>query len=1373
MDFSKLTVEQALKLQSQLQKHIEQQKAKTKKVKKTLKMQDEEPIIEEPIIEEVPIEKTKKKVVVNLFNIKKKNKKSVKNVKKNVKTVEDYQKKLRNIKYDNVDLISEKKMSDDKYKIVYKNSKNKNKQSVVVNAKSPQYFLLKKHGVTDMLKYMNNYKNIDKNIKMTEKVQKIFNGVANSVNITSSFEFVDYKVYFAFMKPYFEMLMYNKKREYGMRCAKVIEQITIKYILVKPDSVEEITKHHVSASETVTNNYKFGKILDTFSDDLVNKIEQFMGKGSGWRIKQIVSSNFLFIKCNPLKGSSYLPLPETIPKNSCINVKNDDDKCFLWSVLSKLKYDVVNKKHRNNVNYYKKFESEINMKGISYPVKLSQIGKIENQNDFSINVYMPFKEDSRLGRTWTVYPIHISENIKENHINLMLISDPKKPSDYNEKVIDDVDYGHNHYVYVHNIGMLLSNQITKTNHAKIDSSLFCLRCCNYCRTKAKFEEHKTLCESFDFVKTRYPKKYTKINKKGEEVEVDETVLKFKNKNNKFKAPFVIYADFEALTKPVEDIDNENNKTVIYQKHEPISFCYKVVSVYDDHQFEPVTYFGTDCIEKFIEKLVKEEEHIMDILGQNKPMIPLTEEEKQTFQNTKICHICEKDIVKPVRDHDHVTGKFISASCEDCNINRNHKNYKVPVIFHNLKGYDSHFIISKIATIEKNRREKGNYRRDLSVIPNNTEKFITFTYGKLRFIDSLGFMASSLESLSSNLFDKGRGKQYFKHMATHFKNDSDLDMMLRKGVYPYDYLNSVDKFKQKTFPKYEDFYSQLAKENIKQEDYDYGVKVFEHFKCKNLRSYHDLYLVTDVLLLADIFENFREVSLKNYNLDPCHYLTAPSLAWDAFLKLTKIEIDLCTDKQVNEYLFFESAIRGGISTMKQRYAKANNKHMENYDKNEESSYIMYLDANNLYGWAMCQYLPYSVNGFLPPDMLSTDEWLKLINLLREDEKLGYMFEVDLEYPKELHDYHNDYPMAPERVALKKSDLSPYCLKLAEKLNMKIPEVGVPKLIPNLNDKKNYRIHYRNLQQCLKHGMKLTKVHQVLEFKQKPFFKEYIDMNTEFRKQAKNDFEKDFFKLMNNSCFGKTMENVRERIDYEIVIDPSKLIKLASKNMRFKSIDVFEHTNDMVGVLKNKKEVVLDKPVFIGATVLDLSKHLMYDFHYGYMKPKYNDKCKLLFTDTDSLCYHIKTNDVYKDFAKDKHLFDFSEYDKDHKLFDETNKKAIGKMKDEANGKIITEFVGLKAKMYSYIKQLDGVEKNEKRLKGVKKSVVKNEFCHENYKDCLLNGLSKNAEMNIIRSKQHQLYSMKVNKTALTCYDDKNFLINNLDFLSYGHYKIAEL
>ena len=360
---------------------------------------------------------------------------------------------------------------------------------------------------------------------------------------------------------------------------------------------------------------------------------------------------------------------------------------------------------------------------------------------------------------------------------------------------------------------------------------------------------------------------------------------------------------------------------------------------------------------------------------------------------------------------------------------------------------------------------------------------------------------------------------------------------------------------------------------------------------------------------------------------------------SLLKKTGVKLELLTDIDML-LLMVEERIRGEIWV----YAKANNTYMNNYDKSIISSFLMYLDANNLYEWAMSQKLP--VNGLKWVKNLSKfhERFIKSYN---ENSDRGYFLEIDVELPKNLFSSHKDFSCVPERKTIGK----------------------VGKHVCSVEDKEKYVVHIRTLKQALNPGLILKRVHRVIQFNQKSWLKQYIDMNTKLKKEAKNEFEKDFFKLMNNSVFGKTMENVRKHRDIKLVTTDEKRNKLVSEPN--------DHTTKrfskkFLAIKMKKTKVKMNKPVYLGMSILDISKTLMYEFWCDYIKPKYGDRAKLCFTDTESFVIHIITEYFYEDIADNvESWFDTSNYDENDKrpLPIGKNKRVIGLFKDHLGRKIM--------------------------------------------------------------------------------------------------------
>ena len=1070
-------------------------------------------------------------------------------------------------------------------------------------------------------------------------------------------------------------------------------------------------------TEATDVNEIYGEMLDEIEEE-IQKVEQ--AEGSGWVFLEVENLTLHTDIWDPIKASSYIDLPKELKnKNAIINMKNEDnDKCFLWCVLRAL-----NPKDDNPQRIDKDLKSKentLNMEGIAYPVSLKDINRFEKQNpNISISVLGYSKEER-------IYPLRISkftkvkkEDERKHNIVLLLIKDGDN----------------SHYCYVKNESALLTSQVN--NHkSKI---YFCLNCLNGYDEPEKLEKHKEYCGEEESIKINMPP--------------PDTYIKFKNYLYSERAPFTIYADFESLVKPLDTCEPNPNKsyTLKYQKHEPVSFVYYIKSFNESVYKSKLRSYvkenkeDPDTIDVFINWL-EEDVKIISELG-NEPM-KITPEEQEQFNQASNCWICGKllNLQDRVRDHCHFTGRYRGAACNICNLKYRKPN-NISVFFHNLTGYDSHLFIKKLNTT----------MGTIDCIPNNEENYISFSktiktgeyenkkgetknkYFKIIFKDSLKFMASSLEALVNNLPD-GALNNLEKYFTT-----VQVKLLKQKGFFPYDYMDNIEKLKDTKPPPQQAFYSKLTGKGINNYNYNHVLNVWKTFKMKTFKEYLELYNITDVLLLADVFENFRNICLKNYGLDPVYYYTAPGLAWDAMLKMTKINLELLSD--VDKLLMIEKGIRGGISIISNRYGKANNKYMKDYNKKEASKYLMYVDANNLYGCAMSQKLP--VHSF---KWMTNKEIENIFNnqIVQVWKRTPCILEVDLTYPEELHDLHNDYPLCPERVECDK---------------------GVKKLIPNLRHKNNYVVHYKTLMQYLNLGMELKKIHRGIKFIECDFLKPYINKNTNLRTKAKNNFEKDFFKLMNNSVFGKTMENIRNRVNVKLVDTGEQFKKLAAKP-NYESRKIFNE--NLVSVHMKKTSLTMNKPVYLGMSILDLSKTVMFDFHYKYIKPKYGKQAKLLFTDTDSFLYEIQTEDFYKDISGDvKNRFDTSDYPEGHPSGIPTgiNKKVLGMFKDETAGKIIKEFVGLRAKLYSY-KMDEG--KENKRCKGIKKAVVEKSITHGDYKTCLETGKEQLRKQNIIRSYEHTLYTEEVNKIALSAADDKRYLLkDSFDTLAWGHHRIKEM
>ena len=752
---------------------------------------------------------------------------------------------------------------------------------------------------------------------------------------------------------------------------KFVEALKVTFRKVSNDEIIHKTAYFNSKPQTIINNQEIAESLQSSKQQILNFIAQWISEGSGWTIESVDNHYLNIVKYQPMHGSSYIQLPPEL-RNSAkglINLKNDDTECFRWCHIRYL--NPQNKDPQRIKKSDKAYLEKLDYSEIQFPVSIKQYNKIEKKNAIRINVFG--YEDKQ------PYPIYISKEKHEDHMELLLIT-----KDENK-----------HYVLIKDFNKFMFNQ---TKHK--ERKHFCMHCLQCFSSEKVLINHKENCIQVNGTQAiKMPDK-------------DNNILKFNNFHKQQQVPFIIYADFESITEKISSCKPNDDKsyTEAYQKHTDCGYGYKVVCCYDDKYTKPVQiYRGEKAVYKFMEKMLKEVKYCKNTIKTyfNKPL-KMTDDDEKKFKNTTSCHICDKkynDEDIRVRDYCHITSKYRGSAHQDCNLKLqlDSDKIKIPVIFHNLRGYHSHFIMQEIGAIVKNhtyKNKKGEIKEMvINAIPNNMEKYMAFMLGNhLTFIDSFQFMSSSLDKLVSNL-----PRESLKYTYQDFKGKK-LDLMCRKGVYPYDYMDSFDKFNEK-LPTKEDFYSILNDDHISNKDYKHAKNVWREFQLSKMGEYHDLYLKSDILLLADVFEHFRKTCLEYYKLDPCHYFTSPGLSWDAMLKMTNIKLELMTD--IDMFQFIEQGMRGGISYIANRYGKANNKYMKTYDENAPSKYIIYLDANNLYGWAMSHYLPTGEFRWM------NEKQINNINLAKyeEDSKKGLILEVNLEYPKKLHKLHNDYPLGP--------------------------------------------------------------------------------------------------------------------------------------------------------------------------------------------------------------------------------------------------------------------------------------------------------------------------------------------------------------------------
>ena len=536
-------------------------------------------------------------------------------------------------------------------------------------------------------------------------------------------------------------------------------------------------------------------------------------------------------KYNPLRASSYIELPHSIKRKvAIINVQNDDQQCFAWAVTAALRVPTGLPQRTSS---YPPPSTVIDLTDLKFPVSLHDIPIFERNNDISIIVYgLQSRLEDGVVKYNVVGPLYHTKRKQDVHINLLIISD---------------DSGNNHYCWIKNLSRLISNQLSRNSHEKF----ICDGCLTYFHEQSKLDRHQR--EDCKHVKSVLPSDELKQNKYGETIK--ESVLQFEKFEKQLKVPFVVYADFEALLKPIhsdDEFDYSKSFTAKCYEHQPYAFAYYIKCSYDDSLSKFVIYRGDNAEVEFMSRLESDLVQIYQkYLAVIKPMNNLNDDEKRIFDEARTCHICDKFLNADdrVRDHDHLTGTFRGAAHSICNIQYKVPNF-VPVYFHNLSNYDSHLFVKTMALKQE----------QVDVIALNKEKYISFTkrvhvghtfdakgkfrkiFLRIRFLDTFRFMASSLEKLGSYLTNDN-----CRELRRYIVDDDKFRLLRQKGVFPYSFIDSIEKLEYPQLPSVDEFFDILSDRSIDQKSYERAQLVWQTFNCKTLGEYADVYLTSDVLI----------------------------------------------------------------------------------------------------------------------------------------------------------------------------------------------------------------------------------------------------------------------------------------------------------------------------------------------------------------------------------------------------------------------------------------------------------------------------------------------------------------------------------------------
>lgn len=1072
----------------------------------------------------------------------------------------------------------------------------------------------------------------------------------------------------------------------------------------------------VSDMMLINSKNRISYLLNKSYDQIISRFDCFIQYGSGWTLHRILSLdlNIVKIKRTLFGGNMTRNCHQTLPKclknkKAILNIQSPIGECFAYAIAACIK-QIPGVRSPGRAHHYKSVISEL--KAIYTWMPINKVRYFERINNLRVNVF-----------GW---------NLHDNKITVLYVTEMTRGVVCNIMLLDG------HYFVVRDLSRLAPRSKSR------NKTYICQKCLASFKNIRALGKHNLVCS----LKGR---QIFKASDPG-------SFIKFKNFRNTIPIRFVYYCDFETLLKTCNF--TKGKKTKLNRKHVPVSFGVYRVCTNSAYNKGPFVYHGNEILDEFWKTLETDFDELQNISDIIYHPLHMSRAQKKSFKKSKHCKICRQKFsknIRKVKDHCHITPhhNFRFALCNRCNLTYASVNITpVPVFIHNLCGFDSHLIIEQLKD------------REIKIIPKNSEKVLSFTVDKWRFIDSIAFLPASLQNLVDSLKQENdEMTTTFSHTRCIAKSDNQFKYLLRKNPYPYEYAQNLSDYNVVELPQKNSFFDSLKNEDISDDEYNYAKKVFHVFSCKSFLDYHLLYLKVDCTLLADVMENFRKLCLEVYELDPAYYVSSPQMAFDCFLRSSKVKLECLSDMTMIDYLY--ESIRGGISVVPTRYAKANNTYLEDFDRSKPSSYILYLDCVNLYGAAMKSKLP--ISNFR---WMSDKEICDLsIDSLDPNGDNGYILEVDLDYPSAIHNITGDYPLAPEKISIKDEHLSPFSLKLKAKLNIPKQNERCTKLAPNVWNKRKYVVHLRNLQYYIAQGMKLRRIHRILQFRQKTWLSDFVDLNTQKRRDSKSDFRKLYFKLINNALYGKSLEDVRKRINMKLVTNKNTFDELVAKP-NFSGVKVYNE--NLVGVTLQKVNVTLNKPIYAGFTILEISKLHMQQFYKNFTQHLYKpSQVKLLMSDTDSFLFHVTTKDIYKDLESISQTWlDTSNYPNNHPLYFSENRMVVGKFKDEIpptekNG-YITEFCGLKSKLYSL--KTTSQSCSFMRAKGVNRNALSG-LNHSDYLECLHTCNKKDTTIQSIRSYDHRIFSITSRKSTMNPFDDKRYILSdNITTLPHGHFKI---
>lgn len=1146
------------------------------------------------------------------------------------------------------------------------------------------------------------------------------------------------------------------------------------------DPSDEITHDFTSSMMTVASLSD----LTTWSDQLVmwmdGELDKFTKMGSGWRVINLRRCR-LRLSSAPVFGGRGGDVPEYLKQKTTRWVrvlKNDLETgyCFQDAIHFALAYQDIRWNAKlakiRTVRQLRKMEL-----GKHYALDFSRTPRLrvpigsdpqfddglfrtddlkhfEEKNNIIVRCYIhDFTNSPKHGFKGPLYVNTLLKKESTRVVHILLVTSVNK-----DTMLDG------HYIPIVNPSMMArSFYMQRLGNSHNENEIVCELCLRLF-TKASVDADS---EQYDAHLKRCSEGYRQLERMPTRREI-----RFDDFSKTTRPLNVLYVDTESRIyhdSPESDPLHECAFIGSYLRwHEDLRKEYEEEEVLIDE--------GPECVSHFMKRLEAIVNRNIDITDETtrRPM-SMTWEEEVEVDAQRTCQMCGVREDRLHRDHDHISGKFLQMLCANCNMRRRQCRNSLTVFMHNFKGYDAHqLMLQGFAKLDPDLWELSPvYQRADKLIslcliyhgrPLTTSSRHRHHFYRVIFRDSAAFMPTSLDKMTRMLPEKPVTTSLMQREYGLSPND------LGKGIYPYSYFNDWKRMEDPQLPPIECFFNDLREEACPDSDYAKAQAMWVATGCRTLRDYTRVYLKLDVTLLTDGFEHFREQVYKTSGLDAIHYCGMPGLTYSFCFKYLNLRLETLQDP--TQYTFFEEGIRGGMSFVNQHHSKRRIATVGG----EQHQHLFYVDANALYTSALTQRLPMSGFRWMSLEEVCriTDDFMRAWDPETDD---GFTVRVDLAYPPDVQDRSKDLPYAPHPETPELHNMPPFMQELWGELHGGRAHAGSRKLMLTHKDKLQYVVHHQTLKYYVEKGMRITHVYEGIHYLQRAFIKPYAEFHTLERSKTDDEVKRQLHKDFTNCTFGKMIENKRK-------YNKSKLVRSRKLFQRYSHNPLvrrwFPIGKDAIVLDMYQTDVVLDKPIYVGQTVLDLSKIIMYRILDAWQANPHVTSMTLLGGDTDSFFIQatspVERNTLLAWFftypnAMDpeaRGVLDTSNYPPTHPLFTRDNKSRLGCFKDEACGDEIQEFICLSPKQYSFEK-VNGQREN--RAKGVKR-YKKDTLSHLDYWQAYSQHQTKCVRQTLLQSKHHMMRTRTQYKKALSVWEDKRAWIGPNESLPYGHHTLSE-